>query len=83
MNTYLLLNGYPFDKYLIKYISLSVFAFMWHSPSICFPAAAAAAALRATLASGEVDNALALPNCGRPAAVDIYADAIGFGSDPI
>jgi len=24
MNTYLLLNGYPFDKYLIKYISLSV-----------------------------------------------------------
>jgi len=54
-----------------------------HSPSICFPAAAAAAALRATLASGEVDNALALPNCGRPAAVDIYADANGFGSDPI
>lgn len=82
MNTYLLLNGYPFDKYLIKYISLSV-CFHVALTFNLLSAAAAAAALRATLASGEVDNALALPNCGRPAAVDIYADAIGFGSDPI
>jgi len=45
-------------------------------------AAAAAAALNATLANGEEDNAVVLPNCGKPAAVDIYADANGFASGP-
>lgn len=46
------------------------------------PAAAAAAALSATLANGDEERAVVLPNCGKPAAVDIYADASGFGSDP-
>lgn len=53
------------------------------SPSICLPAAAAAAALSATLASGDAERAVVFPNCGKPAAVDIYADASGFGSDPV
>lgn len=47
------------------------------------PAAAAAAALSATLANGDEERAVVLPNCGKPAAVDIYADASGFGSDPV
>lgn len=50
-------------------------------PSICFPAAAAAAALT-TLANGDVDKVV-VPNCGMPAADDTYADANGFGSDPM
>lgn len=56
-------------------------AALMNLPSICLPAAAAAALLNATLASGEVDKAVLL-NCGKPAAVDMYADANGFGSDP-
>lgn len=45
------------------------------------PAAAAAAALT-TLPNGDVDKVV-VPNCGIPAADDIYADANGFGSDPV
>lgn len=50
-------------------------------PSTCFPAAAAAAVVKETFASGEVESA-DVPNCGRPAAAVTYGER-AFASDPV
>lgn len=49
-------------------------------PSTCFPAAAAAAVVKETFASGEVESA-DVPNCGRPA--DVTYGERAFASDPV
>lgn len=49
-------------------------------PSTCFPAAAAAAVVKETFASGEVESADVL-NCGRPA--DVTYGERAFASDPV
>lgn len=49
-------------------------------PSTCFPAAAAAAAVKETFANGEVESA-DVPNGGRPA--DVTNGERAFASDPV